>query len=324
MYNINKTSKIAVLLFLLTITNITVLSGQEPRDHTEPREYKKYKCKGLFAPDSTAQSRFNQKADQVLNTVFRPDQEFVADSLIKVFDDSPSFGIFKDNYVVLGTELFRNPDRNNSDAKFQISVSQRLTNSVLPFRTYLFLTYTQLAFWDVFKESFPFRDINFNPTIGLGKPLVYKNRYLGEIAFQLEHESNGKDGDASRSWNKVSFFGQFRFNSHWSYFSKVWVPIVDGENNRNIVRYRGWATSALSYNQKEKFNTSLIVNKRGGGFFNANVTINFAYRLFHDENQYLFFEFYNGYGEGLLDYNQFHQRFRLGFVIKPNFTRFIY
>lgn len=325
MYKLNKGKKIAFFLFLFVVGNIALLFGQEPeiRDHTEPREYKKYKCKGLFSSDSTTVSRFNQKADQVLNSVFKPDREFIADSLIKVFDDSPSFGIYKDNYVVVGTELLRNPNRDNSDAKFQISFSQRLTNSILPFRTYLFLTYTQLAFWDVFKESFPFRDINFNPSIGLAKPLVYKNRYLGEIAFQLEHESNGKDGEDSRSWNKVSFGGQFKINHHWSYFTKLWVPIVDGENNRNIVRYRGWATSAISYNQKEKFNTSLVINKRGGNILNANITMNFAYRLFHDENQYLFFEFYNGYGEGLLDYNQFHQRFRLGFVIKPNF-RFIY
>ena len=323
MYNMNKASKIALLSFLLIFTNIEILPAQEPRDHTEPREYKQHKCKGLFAPDSTAQSRFNQKADQVLSSVFKPDPEFIADSLIKVFDDSPSFGIYKDNYIVLGTELIRNPDRYNSDAKFQISVSQRLTNSILPFRTYLFLTYTQLAFWDVFQESFPFRDINFNPTVGLAKPLVYKNRYLGEIAFQMEHESNGKDGDASRSWNKVSFQGQFKINPHWSYFTKLWVPIVDGENNLNIVRYRGWATSAISYNQKQKFNASLVINKRGGAILNANITVNFAYRLFQDENQYLFFEYYDGYGEGLLDFDRYHQRFRLGFVIKPNF-RFIY
>lgn len=325
MHNFNNGRKIILLSFLLVFANFTVLFSQdEPRDHTEPREYKKHKNKVQFNPDSTYQSTFTKRTDQVLNTVFKPDKEFIADSLIKVFDDTPSFGIYKDNYVVVGTELFNNPNQSNSDAKFQISILQRLTNSVLPFRTYLFLTYTQLAFWDVFKESFPFRDINFNPTVGLGKPLVYKNRYLGEIAFQLEHESNGKDGDASRSWNKVSFFGQFRFNPHWSYFGKLWIPIVDGENNTNIVRYKGWGTSAVTYNQKEKFNSSLIINKRGGGFLNANITVNFAYRLFHDENQYLFFEFYNGYGEGLLDYNQFHQRFRIGFVIKPNFTRFVY
>ncbi len=321
MGNLYKSRKIFLVSFLLLFANLTILYAQdESSDRTEPREYKKYKDKDTVQPYI---SSFTRKADQVLASVFKPDREFVADSIIKVFDDSPSFGIYKDNYVVVGTELFHNPNQSNSDAKFQISVSQRLTNSILPFRTYLFLTYTQLAFWDVFKDSFPFRDINFNPTIGLAKPLIHKNRYLGEIAFQLEHESNGKDGDFSRSWNKVSFFGQFKINPHWSYFSKLWIPIVDGENNRDIVQYRGWAVSAISYNNKEKFNTSLIVNLRPGGFMNANITANFAYRLSKDENQYLFFEFYNGYGEGLLEYKEYHRSFRLGFVIKPNF-RFIY
>lgn len=270
--------------------------------------------------DSTERHKLD--FSQIVTTVFPVKSRLNADSVIQVFDDSPSFGIYKDNYIVLGTDLFHKPDRENSDAKFQISVRQRLTNSVLPFRTYLFLTYTQLAFWDVFQESFPFRDINFNPTIGIGRPLVYDNRYLGEINLQFEHESNGKDEDASRSWNKISFSSSLRFNDHWSYFGKLWIPIVDGENNPDIVRYKGYGIFALSYNQREKYNLSVILNPRTG-FMNANITVNYSYRLFKRENQYLFFEFYNGYGEGLLDYKEFHQRFRLGFVIKPNF-RFVY
>lgn len=260
--------------------------------------------------------------ERVVTTVFKPDRKLNADSLIKVFDDSPSFGIYKDNYIVLGSDLLRHPDKDNSDAKFQISVMQRLTNSVLPFRTYLFLTYTQLAFWDVFQESFPFRDINFNPTVGLGKPLIYNNRYLGDISLQIEHESNGKDSTNSRSWNKISFSGVFYINSHWTYFAKLWIPFVDGENNPDLVKYKGYGVFSLNYNQRDRYSLSFIVNPRSGGFGNMNMTFNASYRLFKNENQYLFFEFYNGYGEGLLDYKEFHQRFRLGFVIRPTF-RFI-
>lgn len=269
------------------------------------------------------EEKASEVASNVVCKVFRPDSQLKADSIIKVFDDSPSFGIYKDNYIVLGTDLLKHPDPDNSDAKFQISVMQRLTNSVLPLRTYLFLTYTQLAFWDVFQESFPFRDINFNPTLGLGKPLVMNNRYLGDISLQLEHESNGKDGDASRSWNKISFSGVFNINRHWTYFSKLWIPFVDGENNRDIVQYKGYGTFAINYNQRNKYSLSFIVTPRTGGFGNINMTFNASYRLFKEDNQYLFFEFYNGYGEGMLDYKEFHQRFRIGFVIKPTF-RFIY
>lgn len=306
-----------LVMFFLNISDVLAQNlGEYPKT-------RKSRSLRIFPSDSAAYSSFSDKADQVLTSVFKPDKAFVADSIIREFDDSPSFGIYKDNYVVVGADLFRKPNRENSDAKFQISVSQRLTNSVLPFKTYLFLTYSQLAFWDVFQESFPFRDINFNPTIGLAKLLVYNNRYLGDVAFQAEHESNGKDGEASRSWNKLSFSGQFKITPHWSYFSKIWIPLVDGENNADIVRYKGWMTTAMSYNQKNKLSASLILNKRGGNFFDYNVTMNFAYRLFEKDNQYIFFEYYDGYGEGLLDYREYHQRFRVGFVIKPSF-RFTY
>jgi phospholipase A1 len=44
-----------------------------------------------------------------------------------------------------------------------------------------------------------------------------------------------------------------------------------------------------------------------------------GYRLFKNDNQFLFLQYYNGYGENLLDYNQFHSRLRIGLLIKPRF-----
>ena len=45
----------------------------------------------------------------------------------------------------------------------------------------------------------------------------------------------------------------------------------------------------------------------------------FNWKLTKKGNQYLFLQYYNGYGENLLDYNKFHNRLRVGFVIKPKF-----
>ena len=42
-----------------------------------------------------------------------------------------------------------------------------------------------------------------------------------------------------------------------------------------------------------------------------------AFRLSKISNQYIYLQYYNGYGEGLLAYNQFHNYLRIGFVIKP-------
>lgn len=263
----------------------------------------------------------SKSTDVLVGSIFGDSRKLSnADSIINSFDAMPSFGIYKDNYFAVGTDLFREPDRNNSDAKFQVSIRNRLTNSILPFKTYLYLTYTQKAFWDVFKESFPFRDLNYNPSIGIGRALVRKNRFLGTITMQFEHESNGKDGLESRSWNKISFGSFFAMDDRWSLQTQAWIPLVDGSNNPDIVSYKGWGLFAIDYNSpKQKYNFGCVLTKRAGNIFDANITINASIRIFSDDNQYLFFEYYNGYGESMLDYKQYRQRFRLGIVIKSNF-----
>ncbi len=133
--------------------------------------------------------RQQRNTENVVRTLFDENMsEFNADSILRRFDDLPAFNIFKDNYFVAGTDVFGKHNSNTSDAKFQISIGHRLTDSRLPFRTYLFLTYSQIAIWDVFKKSFPFRDINYNPGIGLGKALIYNNKVLGALLLQFEHE----------------------------------------------------------------------------------------------------------------------------------------
>ena len=50
-----------------------------------------------------------------------------SDSIRKAFDDGPYFGLYKDNYFIFGTSVGQRPTKENSNIKFQISISQRLT-----------------------------------------------------------------------------------------------------------------------------------------------------------------------------------------------------
>jgi phospholipase A1 len=61
----------------------------------------------------------------------------------------------------------------------------------------------------------------------------------------------------------------------------------------------------------------VTIAKRKGWNLNANVTVDLAYRIFKKDNQYLYLQFYNGYGEGLLAYNRFHSQIRVGLLIRP-------
>ena len=240
------------------------------------------------------------------------------DSVRRDFDRQPYFGLYKDNYFVFGTAVGPKPTRENSNVKFQISIAQRLTKSTLPWGTYLYLFYSQKVFWNVLEKSMPMTDLNFNPGIGLAKPLFVKNRFIGKLTLMLEHESNGRDGAASRSWNKVSLGANIMIDQGLVIHGKFWIPIVDGENNRDILDYCGIYQTGMNFttlNNRLGFGITLV--KRRGWKLNYNTIFEVSYRLFNRDNQCLFLQYYNGYGEGLLAYKEFHSTVRVGIVIKP-------
>lgn len=254
------------------------------------------------------------------------DAQIVTDSLERVdtdsvrhaFDRGPYFGLYKDNYFIFGTAVNHTPTKTNTDIKFQISIQQRLTRSTLPFGTYLYLFYSQKCWWNVLENSMPMVDLNFNPGIGLAKPLFVKNRYVGKVTLMAEHESNGRDGLASRSWNKISLAASIMIDPQVTVHGKVWIPIVDGQNNRDILDYSGIYQVGTEFTSRNRrFTASVVLVKRRGWKLNYNTIIELGYRIFRRDNQFLFLQFYNGYGECMLDYNQFRSRVRVGIVIKP-------
>ena len=241
-----------------------------------------------------------------------------SDSLRRAFDNQPSFGIYKDNYFTFGVPVGHIPNRHNSNVKFQISIAQRLTRSTLPWNTYLFLFYSQKVFWNILEDSMPMTDLNFNPGVGLVKPLFVKNRFVGKLMFLLEHESNGRDGVKSRSWNKISFGGNIMIDPNFIVHGKVWIPIVDGVENKDILDYCGiYQIGTQFFSRDRRFGAAITLVKRKGWSLNYNTIVELNYRLFRRDNQYLFLQYYNGYGEGLLDYKVYHSMLRVGIVIKP-------
>lgn len=249
-----------------------------------------------------------------------PDDMLYKDSLKKELRYGPFFGFYKDNYFLVGSSLGHKPTAQNSDVKFQISLGIRLTNNTLPLGTYIFLMYTQKAFWNVFQPSLPMRDINFNPGIGIGRPFFIQDRYIGKLTFLVEHESNGKDGAASRSWNKISLGGSVLVNEWLMVHSKFWIPIIDSGNNRDILRYSGiWQAGFVAMTPSKKLSLGVTLVKREGWNLNFNTIVDFIWRVSDKTNLNLLLQYYNGYGENLIDYNQFHSRLRLGIVFRPHF-----
>jgi phospholipase A1 len=243
-----------------------------------------------------------------------------ADSVRAEVEKGSYFSLYKDNYFIGGTEIGNGLNRlkaASSSIKFQVSISQRLTRSRLPLDTYLYIQFTQKTIWNVLEESLPIYDMNFNPGIGLGHLIVHRNKYIGNAYVMLEHESNGKDGEYSRSWNKVSFGCRLLLSRHVDVHAKTWIPIIDSDNNRDILRYNGLADITLNYTSPNRRFIFTLASTWRSRSFSFNTQWELSFKTNRNVNQYFFIQYYNGYGECLLDYNRYRNMLRIGFVIKP-------
>ncbi|MCU4177505.1 phospholipase A [Carboxylicivirga sp. N1Y90] len=243
------------------------------------------------------------------------------EELFEYFDALPSFGMFHDNYFITGMPTNKVVNDNTADAKFQISISQRLTKSILPFNSTLLLTYSQKSFWDIYKDSSPFAENNYNPGLTLVRPILRNNQLRGVGVIAFEHESNGLDSISSRSWNYFVVSGVYFYNANISVQGKLWAGWL-GDENKDLLKYRGHGLLALNYRgSNDRFWASAIINPTEK-FKSINTTIELNYRPSNKANQYLFLQWYNGYGESLIDYNQYTSMVRVGICIKPSMRNF--
>ena len=114
----------------------------------------------------------------------------------------PNLQSYQPMYFLVGTDP--------KDSKFQVSFRYRLfgkdgsLSHRLPWVTGFHLGYTQTSFWDLKSESVPFQDTSYKPEIhfltrNIAGVIPHATGFF--VQTGLQHESNGRDGDASRSTN---------------------------------------------------------------------------------------------------------------------------
>lgn len=236
------------------------------------------------------------------------------DNVMEQFNKQSSFGMYHDNYFTTGVPINKEISKHTADANFQISIRQRLFKNVLPFNSFLMLTYTQKSFWDIYEHSSPFSDNNYNPGLVLAKPIIRNNKLQGMALFAFEHESNGKDGLDSRSWNYLTLSGAYFYNIYFWIQAKVWYGWLDGKNP-DLFSYKGYGLLALNYKSvNDRLGASLVINPCKKA---VNTQLELIFMPNKNANQYLFIQWFQGYGESLLEYHRYSSMARLGICIRP-------
>ncbi|MEH6561064.1 MAG: phospholipase A [Marinobacter sp.] len=206
----------------------------------------------------------------------------------------------------------------NEEAKYQISFKVPLLTGLLDDRTTLWFGYTQRSFWQVYNrdDSAPFRETNYEPEIFLRH---HTNWNLGSVALSgvtlgINHQSNGQSEPRSRSWNRVMASAAFT-HGRWLFVVEPWYRIPDSskDDNADIESYLGHANYNIVYKLAEDrtFSLKLMNNLRSDN----RTSMEFGYSFPLGDTIKGFFQYYNGYGESLIDYNHRIERFGLGIML---------
>jgi phospholipase A1 len=227
-------------------------------------------------------------------------------------------------YIVVGGD-------GGLNAKFQISLRYRLFDDRgrlaerLPWIDDLYLSYSQTSLWDLGDVSKPFKDSSYRPR------LFYSDHDLarffdGQLRVGVEagfgHESNGKEGDDSRSFNMLYVRPTLTYGdpAGLRFFAAPLIHnyIADDENP-DIKDYRGYVDWLFGFGAKGglDFWTTL---RKGDGTDRGSVELNVSYPLSKlsggDLTGWLLLQYFNGYGESLLDYNRkLDSQWRLGIAV---------
>ena len=271
-------------------------------------------------PDTTRRP-LKSLIEGVKSKIAHDRQELVMseEEIISYIDNLPPFSIYKDNFFITGIPFNRNIDGETADSKFQISFRHRLTRSRLPFDTFFYLTYTQKSFWDIYRESAPFRDSNYNPGIGLGRYIIVDNKLTGAAFLQMEHESNGRDSIESRSTNWIGFSGKYFLTSNLAASFKITIPFMTGEDNSDLYDYRGTGYFTADYKTSDNKWWLTGTYSLRKSVKAINLKFSAGYKISEIFNQYIFGELYSGTGDSLLDYKRKDVQLRVGICIKPDF-----
>ena len=209
-------------------------------------------------------------------------------------------------------------DIDHMEVKFQISFQARLAEGLFNKNLDLWGAYTQQSWWQLYNsdQSSPFRETNYEPELFFrwqqdNKLLGFTNRM---ISFGFNHQSNGRGGSLSRSWNRLFATAEFD-RGNFAIMTRAWWRLPEDEkndDNPDLTKYMGHGDVKAAYKWDEQvFSMTLRNNLRSDN--KGAVQLDWTFPLSQRFKGYI--QYFNGYGESLIDYNESTNRIGIGILL---------
>ncbi len=242
------------------------------------------------------------------------------------------------NYLLPVTHAFEQPASvgagsvQRNEVKFQISFKFPLTPPLYEGRAALFFGYTGQSWWQAYNDesSSPFREYSHEPEVfAAWVPAMRLFGWDWRLASAgLVHQSNGRSGPSSRSWNRLFAEMQLDRPGPWWISLRPWWRIPEGDkpspespkgdDNPLITRYMGHGELRIGYAGSENnwtltMRRSLSSGGKGAAQLDFSRPTGFSPRLrWH-------VQYVDGYGESMLDYDIRVRRLGVGVMLNDWF-----
>ncbi len=227
----------------------------------------------------------------------------------------------KDPYNRPGADI----EWDDIEAQFQLSLQVGLFENLLGDNGHLSVGYTARSFWQAYNndDSSPFRNTDHEPELIFTLENDWEIFGFRNVAnqFIINHQSNGRSGDLSRSWNRFIFNTIFE-RERLALSLRTWYRLREdkkdgpddprGDDNPDIEHYLGHFELLAAWEQRQNvFSLQLRNNLRSDN--RGAVELAWSFPLSGRIKGYI--KYFNGYGESLLDYDQSTESIGIGFLI---------
>jgi phospholipase A1 len=219
-------------------------------------------------------------------------------------------------------DSIENNELNNIEIIFQVSIKYLAIENFIINNLDLQIAFTSISWWQAYNSdiSSPFRETNYEPEIILDyqKPFQFLGTTIDNAFISLNHESNGKSGNLSRSWNRI-IAGMIWVNNDVSVALKTWWRFPESglnslgmpeDDNPNIEKYLGHGELNLLWQISEHHNINMMLRNNLRSDNKGAIKIGWSYPLSKRLKGYV--EYFNGYGESLIYYNHHIERIGVG------------
>jgi phospholipase A1 len=228
-------------------------------------------------------------------------------------------------------QLYEDANVDDVEVKFQLSIQAKAVDNILSvfdseLDLDLWVAYTQRSWWQLYNQdqSAPFRETNYEPEVFFrlmreGKDNAMFGFTNREISFGYTHQSNGRGTSLSRSWNRLFVSAEFD-KDNWLIIPRVWWRIPENEkddDNPDISEYMGYGDLKVAYQLGDHLLTTTITNNLRTNDNRGSAEIDWSFPFPWTNNQRFkgFVQYYTGYGESLIDYNEYTNRFSIGVLL---------